>query len=278
MEKILIAIDGINPDRDTLTFGCFLARLTSSEITGVFLENLVAEERPVVKKMYDGSYFGWEVDDSTETYHNRMKLIDQNIKRFKDFYGNHGINSSVHRDRGIPAKEIIEETRYTDLLVVDAETSFKKNFEGLPTSFVKEILAEAECPVIISPGNFEGIDEIVFTYSGSKSSVFAIKQFTYLFPQFRNKNISIVQVKEENQTGIDKYKLKEWLKSHYVNFHFEELGGDTETELFGYLLKKKKVFIVLGAYGRSMLSRIIRRSHADIVIRTITQPIFIAHY
>ena len=41
MEKILLAIDAHNPDKNTLEFACYLARLTKSKITGVFLENTV---------------------------------------------------------------------------------------------------------------------------------------------------------------------------------------------------------------------------------------------
>ena len=45
MPKILLAIDPINPDKDALDFVSFLARLTGSRITAVFLENISAEER-----------------------------------------------------------------------------------------------------------------------------------------------------------------------------------------------------------------------------------------
>lgn len=56
MEKILLAIDAVNPDTNGLDFACYLGRLTRSKITGVFLENLVAEERLVFKEMYEGTH------------------------------------------------------------------------------------------------------------------------------------------------------------------------------------------------------------------------------
>ena len=51
MEKILLAVDAINPDNNSLEFACYLGRLTKSKITGVFLENLPIEERPLLKKV-----------------------------------------------------------------------------------------------------------------------------------------------------------------------------------------------------------------------------------
>ncbi len=170
------------------------------------------------------------------------------------------------------------ETRYADLLVMDPETSCTKELEKLPAVLVEELLAKAECPVIIAPCSFDGIEEIVFAWDGSQSSAFAIKLFTYLFPQLKDKKAIIVHAIEGEGGDIsDKAKMKEWLECHYSSIHWEELPGDADTALFGYLLKKKKVFIVFGAYGRSTVSRFFRHSHAEKVIKTVTQPIFIAH-
>lgn len=279
MEKILMALDGGSPGKDILSFGIYLSRLTHSKITGVFLENQPANERPVVKKMYDGTYVEWEVDENSTAWQKKMQQIDQSIEQFKAFYANHDIETCVHRDQGIPVKELMVETRYADLLVVDAATTFRNEFEKLPTAFVEDMLAKAECPVVVSPASFDGIDEIVFAWDGSQSAAFAIKLFTYLFPQLNDKKATIVHAREgEAGNASGKPKMQEWLEHHYSTIQWEELPGDADTALFGYLLKKKKVFMVFGAYGRSVVSRFFRHSHAEKVIKTVTQPIFIAHY
>ena len=58
--KILLAIDAINPDKNAMEFACYLGRLTKSKVTGVFLENLAAEEKPVLKQMLGMAYMDWE--------------------------------------------------------------------------------------------------------------------------------------------------------------------------------------------------------------------------
>jgi nucleotide-binding universal stress UspA family protein len=55
------------------------------------------------------------------------------------------------------------------------------------------------------------------------------------------------------------------------------LKGDPSDELFGYLLERKNAIVVLGAYGRGILSRFLKPSHASLLLRTINLPIFIAH-
>lgn len=278
MEKILMAFDDGDSGKEALSFGIYLSRLTHSKITGIFIENQPAAEQPVLKNMYDGTYLEWKVDENSKEWQEKMQRITQSIEQFQAFYSNHDIPTSVHRDKGVPVKELIAETRYADLLVLDAATSFKNKFEKLPTAFVEDMLAKAECPVVIAPGTFDGIDEIVFAWDGSQSATFSIKLFTYLFPQLSNKKAIMVQASErEADNAAGKLKMQEWLEHHYTNIQWEELPGEAETALFGYLLKKRKVFIVFGAYGRNVVSRFFRHSHAEKVIKTVAQPIFIAH-
>jgi hypothetical protein len=279
MEKILLALDATNLNTHAIDFACYLGALTNSKITGVFLENLVNDDKLVPRElMYDSSHSNWQADKSSESDRKKKETIEKNILFFKKACERRSAGYIIHLDNGDPVKEVITESRYADILIADAETSFSKKFEGTPTAFVKDILKGIECPVIIAPETFEEIDEIVFTCNGSKSSMFAIKQFCHLFPQLNEKKVSLLQVEEENSGPVDdRERLKEWLSSHYSSIGFITLIGDTETELLGYLLRKKNAFIVMGAYSRSMLSEIFKPSHADRLIQTLNQAIFIAH-
>lgn len=264
MEKILLAIDANKPDKNTLEFACYLARLTKSKLTGVFLENTVLSDT-VTQGMQD------------------IKAIEclpeDNIRWFNEKCINEETRHDLHTDKGVPITELVAESRYADLVVVDAETSFNKIYEGSPTKFVTEFLHDSECPVIIAPEGFDGIDEIVLAYDGTSSSVFAIKQFTYLFPQLANKRISIVHVTNDGRwKEEEKDKFTCWLKNHYTDLHFIALKGETDSALFDFLLRRKNIFLVMGAYGRSSISQLLKHSRAELIIKTITQPIFIAHH
>lgn len=279
MKKILLAINAIDPDNNSLEFACYLGRLTNSTITGIFLENYGREEtlklNPVAKLIYSDN----QINEYSETQLSRVELIEKNILSYKEASVNRGVNFSFHRDRGVPVQELITETRYADILVVDAATSFNKNFEGTPTDFIKRVLKSTECPVIVAPGGFEAIDEIVFTYDGSPCSVFAIKQFTYIFPQLHDKKINVVHINDTGEwNDVNRFKLKEHLKNYYYDLNFEVLKGNIYNSLIEYVFKKKNTFLVMGAYGRTSLSRFFKPSRADLIIKTIPQPIFIAHF
>ena len=53
MEKILLAMDALNLNMNAIDFACYVAKLTRSRLTGVFLEGLI-EERPLVPAGEDG--------------------------------------------------------------------------------------------------------------------------------------------------------------------------------------------------------------------------------
>lgn len=279
MEKILLAIDATSLSMPALDFACYLSRLTHSELTGVFLENRVADEKPVLKSIQGVDYPDGEAGRQSEEYQQKRTLIEKNIVLFNDACGRRSIRHSILRESGVPASDLIYESRFADLIVTDAATSFRKTFEGVPTEFVKDVLKEAECPVIVAPESFEGIDEIVFACNGTRSSIFAMKQFTYLFPQLSEKKAVVLHISESGAWSEDaRESQKKWLQNHYSSIGFETLAGDTEDRLFDYLFKRKNTFIVMGAYGRSSFSLFFKHSHADLIIRTVTQPLFISHY
>ena len=133
--------------------------------------------------------------------------------------------------------------------------------------------------MLIVPEKFEFPEKTILAYDGSASSVYTIKQFTYLFPEFDDKRVIVFHVDEkETWTADEKQNLTGWLQNHYSAIAFETAGGDAGYELLAYLFRKKNVFIVMGAYGRSAFSRFFKHSRADLLVKTITQPIFIAHY
>src|ERR1700759_2683394 len=108
MEKILLALDATNLNTHAIDFACYIARLTCSRLTGVFLEGL-QEGRPVLVDAPEGH-----------------ATVEMNIHRFREACICRETLSAVHRDRGVPLSEIVGESRFADLIIVDPETAFHK--------------------------------------------------------------------------------------------------------------------------------------------------------
>ncbi|WP_431209531.1 hypothetical protein ACQ86N_25640 [Puia sp. P3] len=270
MEKIILAQDAHQLNMSTVDFACYIARLTRSKLTGVFLEGVSPEDYGYIPGSGDASY---EDGGKDLTEQQVMKTIEQ----FRESCICRETSNLVHRDRGMPLNEVLEESRFADLIILDPATSFSKADHDIPSRFVKEVLEGAECPVLVAPYSCDAIDEVILTYDGTESSVFAIKQFAHLFPGLSDKRAVVVSVSDMGGALEQQFKIKEWLKAHYPDVGFVVLRGSPSDELFGYLIGKKNAIVVMGAYGRTVFSRFFKPSQARLVMKSVNLPIFIAH-
>jgi nucleotide-binding universal stress UspA family protein len=278
MEHILILMDGTKRDLSTLDFACYLAGITHSKITALFGAGIKESEIPVQKELFALPYVETIVASDIQENKKIMKSVEDNQKWFEEACGNRNVNCNIRHNLKISVPDIIKESRFADMLIVSPETSITYRNDGSPTDFVREILASAECPVILSPYSFDGLSEIAFPYDGSEASVFAIKQFMHVLPELNTKTVYLIQVDQKPGQPIkENDRIVALLTSHYSNLKFVHLTGDPENELFNFLLLKKEMIVVMGAFGRNAISSFIRRSTAELSLRLINLPFFVAH-
>ena len=257
----------------SIDFACYLAKLTDSILTGVFLDNFEAD--------YESAGGIPELFSANDTVltPTRRHIYEQSINQFQTTCANRGVRCSFYCEEGDPVEEIVRQSRFADIVVIDPELSFSVKPEDAPSTFSKKVLAKSECPVIMAPYNFDKIDEIVFAYDGEQSSVFAIRQFSYLFPELSEKKIVVLSVIDEEDEGdLQRDKIRELIQMHYSNIGFHIRRGKAGDELFYYLLGKKNILVVMGAFGNKMLPGISKNSTADLVIKVTNLPVFIAHH
>ena len=281
MEKIVLVINSHHFNLHTIEHACYLARLTHSRLSGIFLKDDY-ELAPEIK--FSESYYK-EISDKAIKERKPLTMdVDHGVRFFLDACLKRGVKADASvkgkpdYDKHVVLDEITSESRFADLLVMDPETSFNHSAESLPSPLARDVLANAECPVVLSPHVFHGIEEIVFCYDTSKSAIFAMKQFTYLFPQFAEKKVTLLAATRFVKKLDEKEHVGAWLKNHYSQIGFEILEGQASDELFKYFLGKQNTFVVMGAYGRSALSNFFRKSSADLLMRVVDLPLFIAHY
>lgn len=278
MKKIMIALDAEKPDQHSLAFGCYLARLTGSRLTGLFLENLPAEKTAGVKFAYGSVYV--ETIGAGEAPETGFKdrVSRENIRAFKAFCEAQGVDCQVHRNQDDPQTELLSESRYADLIMTAPGLLASSPLEA-PAALVKDLLAQAECPIMIAPHHAEPIDKILFAYDGNASAVFAIKQFTYLFPELKEAQLIVLEASEDAEfSEAHKEKLYEYLKEHYGRIDFKDLRGKAADELFDYTLREQRACLVMGAFGRSWLSQLFKASTAELLLKINSLPVFIAHH
>ena len=123
MEKILLAIDAGEINLNTVNFACYIAKLTRSKITAVFLEGVDSRTIPARTSPPSESLVATSVSNSLQPKADK-KIWDANVRLFEDVCKKNGVKFSIHCDQGVPLEEMITESRFADILIIDPETSF----------------------------------------------------------------------------------------------------------------------------------------------------------
>ncbi len=276
MQKIIVLVDPRGIDTSTLDFTTYLVRTGTSKLYGVFLHP--DSQEPVPEMVINNEKSSGSDQQSPSGRRPVNTDVDQSKKEWLAYYKNQGFGVHPETADVYTREQIIEETRFADAVIVNGEISFSGGAESVPTKLIEFILKKSECPVIVAPMTFDPIEEVVFAYDGSPSSVFAAKEFTRVFPQFEDKRITFLEINMDESSEItNQQKITDYLKLHYSSIGYRVLHGKPEDELFGHFLSRKNTFLVLGAFGRSPLSVLLHKSSANLLLKTSTLPLFITH-
>lgn len=277
MKKISAAFDGLKFSEGTLAYAIQLAETSGSLLSGVFLESFLYHSY----KLFD--MVGAQGISDVKLKHLLEK--DENTRRestaiFEQACNNANISYITHHDKSFALEELLKESIYSDLVVIGAGETLSHFTENTPTQFIRDFLAEMQSPVLIVPREYKKIEKVVLLYDGKPSSVYAIKMFNYMMPWLRHKETEVLSVTDpkDSQELPDEGLIKEFIICHYPEASYTLLKGDPEEEIIAYLKNtKENVLIVSGAYKRGQVSRWFKSSMADLLMKEIDMPLFIAH-
>ena len=276
--KILFALHEHTMNPTNLDFACYIARATHGRLTGIIMETM-EHESIYVSDSPESKGFR-HVMESTDMPDNAV-VRRQTValaERFHEACISRDVTPLIHKDRGLPFEELVLETRFADLLLLDARTDYPAPAPGAPSNFVKHMLAESQCPVLVLPEGRHEIQELIFTYDGQASSMHAIKQFSYLFPQWRHLPAVVVQAEERTGDITYKHNLQEWMNERYTSVRYEFHERPASGVLMEHAFGRSNSMVVMGAYGRKGLSALVKRSEGDALLKITNQPTFISHH
>ncbi len=274
MKKIILAFDGTHFSEGAFEFARRLNELQPILLTGVFLpQTQLANLWSYVDGAGIGSSFIPMLEDSESA------LVQKNIDRFEKLCQGNGIDYRIHKDFfdfAIP--ELKKESRYADLLVLGSELFYENIGTGSPSDYMRDALQDLKCPVLLVPEKFDFPESIILAYDGSEDSVYAIKQFAYLFPELANRNSLLVYANTDAEEDFpDKILVEELAARHFGNLTLFKLDVKPKKYFSTWISEKKSAMLVSGSYGRSGLSQLFKKSFIKEVIADHRLPVFIAH-
>ncbi|MEO8404707.1 MAG: universal stress protein [Chitinophagaceae bacterium] len=278
MHKIIAALDGLKFSKSTSQYAVELAKKTKSQLIGVFLDDFTYTGY----KVYDLLARNGDLISATqEKWDNKdMEARRSAALSFAATCADADVTHDVHHDRNIAIQELLHESIYADLLVIDVRETLSPYPEKVPTEFMRDLLSQAQCPVLTVPHVYKPISKLILLYDGEPSSVHAIKMFSYTLHDLKHLPVEVITVQsDEHSLHVPDNKLmKEFMKRRFPKATYTILKGNPETEITEYLKKQTDCpLVVLGAYHRGRVSRWFRASMADVLMKELTLPLFIAH-
>lgn len=274
MKKMIVALDGLKYSESAASYAIHLAKQSNSFLAGIFLD--------------DFTYHSYRVYDLIESGGEEKVILEEtdkavraeSVSLFENACEEAGISFAVHHDQSIALQELLHESIYADLLIIDGKETLTHYTERSPSRFIRDVLAESQCPVVVVPSTYRVMDKVILLYDGSPSSVYAIRMFSYAFPILKQLETEVLTVKDPASSIQlpDNRLLKEFMRQHYPKATYTVLKGNAEAEIVEHLKKQfSQTMVVLGAYQRGMVSRWLKTSMADVLIRELHSPLFIAH-
>ena len=277
MIKFAVAIDGLKYSESAIQYAAFLSNEAQAHLVGIFLDDFSYHTYRISDLVKNKE----TVDEKLTVFENKDKIIrEQAVHNFEEVCRRFHLNFSVHHDRNIAITELLHESVYTDLLIIDSKETLTNYPENVPTRFIRDLLSEVQCPIVIVPKIYEPVKKIFLLYDDGPSSVYSIKMFSYLFPSFKNVTAEVISVNAPDQSLHlpDIRLMKEFMKRHFPDAAYKVMQGSPEKEILHYLKEQKESgMVVLGAYDRGMVSRWFKHSMADVLMKEIRFPLFIAH-
>jgi nucleotide-binding universal stress UspA family protein len=277
MKKIIAAFDSLRFSDSTLEYAIYLAKQYDAHIVGVFLRESTRIGYAVYATMVKESASGKTIFDEIEIAD--QVATEKAITEFETACREAKINFTVHKDKKNALDDLRHESIFADLLVIDAWETFSYIETGLPGWFIKNILHDVHCPVLVVPKNFNPVKKIVLLYDGTPSSVHAIKMFNYILPEMGKLEAELLSAKQDASSMHlpDNKLIKEWMKRHYPKVTYEVMKGDSKEITAVLKAEDPGVLVIAGSYHRSNISMWFHKSLADLLIKEVKAPLFIAH-
>lgn len=280
MAKILVALNNNNSFNSNLfkVADSLFSDINEELFVGLLLQGISYKEN-IASYLEDTTLKGL-ISDKKSMWSEVDSQKAEVISIFEDKAKKRNLNYKIYDDFEVTGYDLVQQSIYADLLILSYNIFFNPQTDKPDNTFIYQLLKGCRCPVLILPVNTTAIDNVIFTYDGKESSVFAIRMFSNLFSDsLKNKETTVLTVMPSVEEEIKNERLLlELVKHHYSNVGVQLMEGTSISEdISNFAGEVSNPLIVMGAYGRSHISNLFLPSVAKNILKKSRFPIFIAH-
>lgn len=277
MKKFLAVFDGYRFTKSTAQYAVELTAAAAAHLVAVFPND------PVYRSFNIAEVYKKSKQPETELQRLEEKdrlRMERSIAQLKQICTKAGISFTIRREKGFALPELKQESMFADFLILYEGEAFSNYRQEPPTRFIRELLADVQCAVLLVPAVYKKIDAITLLYDGSPAAVYAVKMFSYVLGNLSTMPVEVFTVQDRNTSLRDTETelFREFIRQHFPAARFKVVKGAAEDRILRHLQQHAaNELVVLGAYRRTELSRFFRASMADVLMRVLDTPLFVAH-
>jgi nucleotide-binding universal stress UspA family protein len=263
MKKIITLFDVQNTPWHVLSFAIKIAKQNSLPVTGVFLQYHKRSDQKYPFPSDLGLTKG-KLSDEFISHENDL-LTDDNINLFKDECENAGVNFEINKAMMI--SDVISKSAQDELIIADTRAPF-----------LDELLPGISTPICLTSED-DLPRKLVLLLDEGNSSRNAIKTFAATLPQLTSLPAEVVSINlNEQQSSENEMYVTNNLQGLFPSLTIQRLVGNVEKTLLKFLNDKQDhVMVVMGAFGRSQVSRFFKDSLANVILENTRLSLFIVH-
>jgi nucleotide-binding universal stress UspA family protein len=264
MKKVLVIFTAQSFGDHVLKFATGMAKQHNWLLSGVFLD----DTPPTVQYPFpnDLSFTAAPVSEK-EVVENEQLVLD-NIQVFKNYCAAASVQCEEVKDIGY--EQLTTYSAEASLMIIDARIRFNRYS-------LTDLLTNASCPVCLVSTAAAEPQHIILAYDGSKSAKYAIEKFITVFPKLDHLPAFLVSINPELELLEHKEFINQTLPDRFKNYTLKFLRGKVKEEMDNFVKQYPAAMVVMGAFGRSGLSRLFHPSLANELLAETEATVFIAH-
>jgi nucleotide-binding universal stress UspA family protein len=197
--EILVCLDGSSYSQAAIEYATQIALENNASLTGIGVIDLPGIQRssgpaPIGAMHYDRLADQQHLEETRE-------VVSGVLKDFGRHCQEKGIHHSIHSEMGSPFREIIEESKFHDFIIIGQKTFFRYNIKHEPGNTLDRILHNGLTAALAVPDSVRQIKKVLVAYDNSVQVTKAIQMFLLLHI-WNQCDITLLNVNNNASRGI----------------------------------------------------------------------------
>ena len=273
--EILVCLDGSKYSQAAVEYATQIAVEHDASLTGVGVIDLPG----ILRASGPAPIGAMRSDELTEQHHVKEArgIITQILKDFEGTCREKNIRYSIHSEAGTPFREIIEESKFHDFIILGQKTFFRHGIGRERGNTLHRILQNGLTAVFAVPDSAREIKKVLVAYDNSVQVTKAIQMFLLLHI-WNQCDITLLNVNSDATRAkqlLD--RLGEYVGRYGIQPAKVHLRGRPDRAILSYIQEHEVDLLVMGAYGKRTASEFVFGSATKSLIDRAEIPLFIYH-